>query len=415
MRKTAITRVLFGAAVLFAAFVNTETTLAADMQPLASAVRKGDAAAVRLLLKQGADPNTDWSGSTVLTWASQYGDLAVVKVLVEHHANIDTKGSNGDTPLTVAVSYGHADVVSYLIAHGAKVNLENGRGWTPLDLAEGGRRTGIARLLRAHGAVNGLPPLLAAANRGDAAQVRQLLASGADPNMHNAENDTAVFLAVGIESLESVKVLVEHGADVNAATVGGLTPLMLAAADGNKDVIAYLVAHGADLNLLSAANLRAVDMAELYKHPDVAALLRTYGAKSGSEFTDADCAGFRHWADMGVTTGYSSLIAGPGDQFDQMLHLKPATVSFGGSRCDVGSAGEFLACTFDEKNGNYRGGQDYQSYVTFAKACSGDSKVESTADGTNIWYNRVHGRTLLILIYATEHSLTIRFGADQPL
>ena len=403
------------AAGMMAAGLMATGVRAQDMPPLASAVSKGDLAAVTALLQQGANPDTLWQGHTVLTWASQDGKLAIVKALVAHHATVDPKVSDGNTPLRAAVDNRRLDVAAFLIDQGAKVNVQGRDGWTPLDDAESGRETKLVALLRQHGGANGLSPLLAAANRGDGAAVRTLLASGADPNVRDAGRMTAACVAAASGSLAALKALVEQHADVDAASGEGLTPLMLASAGGFKDVAAYLIAHGADLNVRNAAGLRALDMAVRYKQSAVAALLRASGAKDASETTDADCTEFRHYADMGATAGYASLITGPGDEFQRQLDLRPTDASLGGSGCEASDDGRWLACTFDKDNSNYGGKKDYDGYVAFAKACSGDSRIETQGLHTDLWYDRVADRTLLILIYATDDSMTVKFGADQPL
>lgn len=416
MSKTRSTGILCAAALL-AVFLPMAPARAADMPPLAAAVSKGDLATVTLLLEQGADPDTVWEGYTVLTWAAQDGRFAIVKALVERHATVDPKVSDGKTPLRAAVDNRHADIVAYLLAHGAKVNVQSDLGWTPLDDIESGHDAKLAKLLRDHGAVNGLTPLLAAANRGDAAGVRQLLASGADPNSHAGGNMSAVFLAASSGSLAALKVLVEGHADLNAVSDTGTTPLMMAAVGGFKDVAAYLVAHGADLNVRNNAGLRALDVAMQYKQSGVAALLRASGAKDSSEITDADCTDFRHYADMGATTGYDSLAVGPADSgsLEETLGLRDANVSVGGGGCNVSDDGDTLICFWAKNNKNYQGMGDYRSLVTLAKGCSGDSKVTTTGGKTTVWYDRVAGKTILIDFDASEDSMTVTFGASQPL
>ena len=416
MKKTRFTGILCATAFL-AVLLPVAYAWAEDLPPLASAVSKGDLATVTLLLDQGADPDTVWEGYTVLTWAAGGGKTAIVKALVQHHASVDPKVSNGFTPLTAAASNKQPEIAAYLIAHGAKVNVQSGGGWTPLDDAEAMHDAKTAQLLRDHGAISGLPPLLGAVNRGEITNVRQLLSSGADPNSHDTRGGSAVSIAANVGSLAIVKALVESHADINAADASGRTPLMEAAMNGHKDVVAYLVAHGADLNARDDDDDRALDIAMKGKHADVTALLRSSGAKQSSEMTDADCADFRHWADMGATTGYDSLAVGPADSgsLEETLGLRAANVSVGGGGCNVSDDGDTLICFWAKNNKNYQGMGDYQSLVTLAKGCSGDSKVVTTGGKTTVWYDRVAGKTILITFDASEDSMTVTFGASQPL
>ena len=58
--------------------------------------------------------------------------------------------------------------------------------------------------------------LIDAANRGDAAAVRQLLAAGADPAARGAHGETALHLAAVGGSVEIVRCLLDAGAGIDA-------------------------------------------------------------------------------------------------------------------------------------------------------------------------------------------------------
>lgn len=387
------------------------------MPPLAAAIDKNDLANVTLLLEQGADPDTMWGGYTMLTWAAAGGKLAIVKALVAHHAKVNPEVSNGFTPLAAAASNRQPAIAAYLIAHGAKVNVQRSGGWTPLDDAEAMHDATTTKLLRAHGGTSGLPPLLGAVNRGELTTVQQLLTSGSDPNSHDGRGATALYIAANVGSLAITKAFVEHHADINVANANGWTPLMEATVNGHKAVVAYLIAHGADLNAQNSGGLTALDIALKGKHADLAALLRSSGAKSASELTEAMCADFRHWADMGATTGYDSLAAGPAapGSLGDTMGLRSANISIGGGGCDVSVDGKTLDCYWNKWNKNYTGLDQYQDIVTLAKTCSGNSKVVSRGGKTTIWYNRVSGKILLINISGTDTDMLVSFGGARPL
>jgi ankyrin repeat protein len=76
---------------------------------------------VRLLLEHGADINVqDEDGWTPLHWASMNGALEVVRLLLEHGSEVEAKHNGGKTTLQVAVDRGHAEVVELLREHGSK-------------------------------------------------------------------------------------------------------------------------------------------------------------------------------------------------------------------------------------------------------------------------------------------------------
>ena len=88
--------------------------------------------------------------------------------------------------------------------------------------------------------------MLKAAERGDAAKVRQFLA--ADTTLANARglhNKTPLHIAAEKNHTEIAKLLIDAGADMNAEASLGMTPLALAAKMGNREVAEVLLAHGA--------------------------------------------------------------------------------------------------------------------------------------------------------------------------
>ena len=81
---------------------------------------------VKLLLDRGANPNvTNAVGATPLMWAIP--DLAKVKALLEHGADVNAKSKNlGRTPLLVAASYpGSVEVLKLLLSKGADLHAKD--------------------------------------------------------------------------------------------------------------------------------------------------------------------------------------------------------------------------------------------------------------------------------------------------
>jgi ankyrin repeat protein len=119
------------------------------------------------------------------------------------------------------------------------------------ELLAASRHTAALQALRAApSALNGRgtggsTPLMYAVLHADAAFVKKLVESGADPNVRNYAGATALTWAV--DDVEKVKVLVDAGADVNAASEFGRTPLMLAASQVNATAtIKLLLERGAE-------------------------------------------------------------------------------------------------------------------------------------------------------------------------
>jgi len=115
--------------VMTAPFARAAEPPAAD-PPLVAAARSGDVALVTSLLAKGADPEGAAQGEpTALNWAAYNDHLAVVRLLVQHHARIDPHANRaGWTPLMNASAMGFADIAAYLIAHGADINAHSADG-----------------------------------------------------------------------------------------------------------------------------------------------------------------------------------------------------------------------------------------------------------------------------------------------
>ncbi|KAG5846347.1 hypothetical protein ANANG_G00113970 [Anguilla anguilla] len=94
---------------------------------------------VKLLLKKGAKLNTQdgTSGKTALHMAVELQDVQLVKLLLNKGANVDAAMFNGCTPLHLAVGRQDAATTLLLCQSGADQMLKNMEDETALDLADG--------------------------------------------------------------------------------------------------------------------------------------------------------------------------------------------------------------------------------------------------------------------------------------
>ena len=219
--------------------------------PLHRVSLSGHVDIVRLLLDHNADlelPNE--AGETPLYWASTNGKLEIVRLLVERGANVHSRNKNGWTALKRASHRGHLDVVRFLIDSGADVDSPDYGRWTPLHSASQRGHVNIVDLLIQHGAdiykqnSHQETPLDLASASGNL-EVSRLLVERDAPNVHSRnKNDwTALRRASQQGHLDVAQFLIDSGADVNSRSNKGWAPLHLASREGHLNVIKMLIQH----------------------------------------------------------------------------------------------------------------------------------------------------------------------------
>ena len=108
------------------------STHAVYEKELLDAAGKGDLAAVKRYIAEGANVNSEVNYTKALTEAAFGGHLDVVKWLVEHGADVNQKNACGETSLFAAVRTGNKNIVKYLVEHGADIHAKNSFGSTIL-------------------------------------------------------------------------------------------------------------------------------------------------------------------------------------------------------------------------------------------------------------------------------------------
>lgn len=233
-------------------------------QTLFVAVRAQDVDSARELLDQGANPNTPFDVAAPISLNDWVAFLR--KRLLpggRGGAAGPPKPRPEFAPLFVATAYGNVELVRLLLDRGANVNAadSSGRPGMPLRVAAfdlGGNET-LVRVLLDHGArinatdQNGQTALARAVLLGNAPVVRLLLAHGADPNVADAEGRTPLMRAASYyvqqvklaRYTEIAGLLAQHGADVNRRDNQGRTALAFAADGRRPAIVALLKQRGA--------------------------------------------------------------------------------------------------------------------------------------------------------------------------
>jgi ankyrin repeat protein len=280
-----------GSACLAVFIVSAPAVSAENDGRLMEAARRGDRAAVILLLQQKAEVNASGiDGTTALHWAVRSDDLDTAELLLRAGANAKAADRYGVTPLQLASVNGNAAMIRKLLAAGADPNSTDPTGETAL---------------------------MTAARTGNAGALKVLIESGAKVNAKDPEfEQTALMLAVRENHPAAVKLLIENGAEVNArtrvgaapafrppckgtgcgsegvginrgglpdrgrraATAGGMSPLLYAARDGRLAEAKLLVGAGADVKQSEANDISPLLMAIINNNLELAKFLLDSGA-----------------------------------------------------------------------------------------------------------------------------------------
>lgn len=297
-----------------AALAGASLLAAAGDTSVADAAERRDAAAVRALLKRGADCSAaQGDGMTALHWAATNGDAELARMLIYAGANLKaTTRLGGHTPLLLASKLAQVEMIDTLLEAGAGPNVGTANGTTPLMLAAAsGNVKAVERLLdrgadaAAREGAMGQTALMFAAAHGRAEVIRTLAARGADikatskvtdlfPFTREAEEAFAAQVAGGPTreaaqaaaaspapaASEASPAPVKPAPDAKPSpaaspqpkkpqmpgvdrayfynelvgATGGLTPLLFAVRQGHRQAVLALLEAGADVNQVSTGD-----------------------------------------------------------------------------------------------------------------------------------------------------------------
>jgi ankyrin repeat protein len=330
---------------------------------------------VEYLLSQGADINArskwrdyqrhitaesraksmDTGGLTPLLYAARENCVECVKILIAHGVDVDLPDPDRVSPLLLSILNANWDIARLLIEAGADVDQWDIYGQGPLYAIASRRQnmsrtsidplnettgTDVMRMIierganpnmqlfmraadqRGGGASRGTTPLHSAAGAGDLEAVKMLIAAGADVNLNDADNESAMMFAASARGPDGAAILGElhaAGADVNAnalyhhlqRTRGG-TALHYAVRAGAPAAVDALISFGADLDIKDPDGLTALDYAmargyipflQMRQPPrlDLAEKLRAAGAA-------VELAEEPYWPPVGPPIGYEATI-----------------------------------------------------------------------------------------------------------
>ena len=191
-------------------------------QDLISAVIDGDERKARDLLESGADPNSRMVGLGLAPDSANLWE----RILRMLRLQGGTREIRGRTVLYQAIISEHPEIVRALIKHGADVNSRVGGGDAPIVRA-----------------VSTMQTIL----------VRYLIEAGADLTAKSRDGESLIMRAAATGEGKTLEMLAARGADVNEFDSKRRTPLRLAAEKGHIEAISVLLRHGARVRDIGAA------------------------------------------------------------------------------------------------------------------------------------------------------------------
>ena len=244
---------------------------------LSHAVAAGSLKSAQLLIDAGSDVNhADNFGVTPLMLAARLETTQLLDLLLIKGASVSAVDQEKRSALFYAARANRAQAVAKLAQAGTKLDATDSSNYTALDAAISADADQSAAQLRALGAKSlvthasrqssagkfdsnhpgelyrGWPAVALAVARNDEANLRSLLADGADPDQRTAQGDTLLHVALHVASEGSLKVLLAGHANPKLADKRGRTVLVLAATRGELGLVNALLA--AQLN----ADTRAI-------------------------------------------------------------------------------------------------------------------------------------------------------------
>ncbi|KAJ3871214.1 ankyrin repeat-containing domain protein [Lentinula edodes] len=196
----------------------------------------------------------DWGQyGNALQAASSKGHEPIVKLLLEHNADVNAQGGKYGNALQAASYYfRHVTIVKLLLEHNADVNAQGGKYGNALRAASYYfRHVTIVKLLLEH---------------------------NADMNAQGGYYGNALQAASYCNHEPIVKLLLENNADVNAQGGQYGNALQAASYRGHEPIVKLLLENNADVNAQGGVYGNALQAASHYGHKPILKLLLENGA-----------------------------------------------------------------------------------------------------------------------------------------
>ncbi|GKT95992.1 ankyrin repeat domain-containing protein 28 [Colletotrichum tofieldiae] len=213
---------------------------------------------VEYLLSKNADPHvSDEDGWSTLWAAARYGCEEIVRMLIEANADINKSCTESKTtPLHEAVEY--PQVVKILLEHGANMNNQAAGGETPLSYAIAENHLETVKIMladsrnRADLSLNEVHKALAyAVSLNYVEMVSEVLEAGADVNFAGEDCLPLVCLAIALENQTMLRAILEHNPDLSNSDTKGNQVLHYINCETPVESVRLAVNAGASLTALN--------------------------------------------------------------------------------------------------------------------------------------------------------------------
>ncbi|XP_059488809.1 ankyrin-2-like [Neocloeon triangulifer] len=294
--------------------------------PLHRACLKGSPMIVQYLLGLGCyyGMEENYFGYTIWHLLAMANRMDVAEVLLDdpkYGLNCNTPGGDGWTPILIAVQRSEVDLVRLFVEHGADLEAENCFGHdallsaciggkaenvefllncknfdlekvdvkhlTALHLATISKQIDVVKLILARGAyiekrggIRMVTPLLLSAALSNVEIFCILLENGADINAEDEYNHDVFLMVCGGGRLDILKYLVEtinYRYDLNKKSINGKTAFIKAGRNKSLEVKKYLVQLGADIQDVDNFNLTAITVAAQFSNVECCRYLLEIG------------------------------------------------------------------------------------------------------------------------------------------
>jgi len=254
--------------------VSVDAKLYGELTPLHVSALFDQAIAAQLLLTESADITlTDGKGNTALHMAAFLGNTEVVEVLLSARADPTVRNELGFNTIDLVATSWNDEIEEYL--HTVEKELH-----TTLDLERiRAERPQVLKLLvRADGMEEGVTPdisIFQAAIVGNSAAIEQHIAAGTDLNQtEDFGGSTPLMLAAIYGHTAMAKSLIEAGADLELRNNSDGTALHLACFFCRPAIVELLLQSGADPNKINSRNLTPLDSVTIELDAELEAIYR---------------------------------------------------------------------------------------------------------------------------------------------